>query len=53
MKINYLVLERRKSKQRTEKDRRVNPYLHTEPDERKRERRIVEDGRKEWGKTCY
>ena len=53
MKTNDFMLECRKSKRRTEKDRRVNPYLHSEPDERKRERRIVEDGRKEWGKTCY
>ena len=37
MKINNLVLERRKSKRRTEEDRRVNPYLHSEPDERKKE----------------
>ncbi len=45
MKTNYLVLERRKSKQRTEKDRRVNPYLRTEPDERKKEKRDVKDRR--------
>ncbi len=45
MKTNYLVLERRKSKQRTEIDRRVNPYLHSEPDERKKERRNGKDRR--------
>ncbi len=45
MKTNYLVLERRESKRRTEEDRRVNPYLHSEPDERKRERRDCKDRR--------
>ena len=45
MKTNYLVLECRKSKRRTEKDRRVNPYLYSEPDERKRERRGGKDRR--------
>ncbi len=45
MKTNYLVLERRKSKRRTEKDRRENPYLHSEPDERKKERRDERDRR--------
>ncbi len=45
MKTNYLVLERRKSKRRAETDRRVNPYLHSEPDERKKERRDDKDRR--------
>ncbi len=45
MKTNYLVLERRKSMRRVEKDRRVNPYLHSEPDERKKERRNGKDRR--------
>lgn len=47
MKTNYLVLERRKSKRRAVEDRRVNPYLHTDPDERKRERRDGKDRRME------
>lgn len=45
MKTNYLVLERRKSIRRTERDRRENPYLHSDPDERKRERRYGKDRR--------
>ena len=47
MKTNYLVLERRESKRRTEEDRRVNPYLHTYPEERKKERRDDKDRRME------
>ncbi len=43
MKTNYLVLERRKSKRRAEKDRRVNPHLLSAADELKKERRDVKD----------
>ena len=45
MKTNYLVLERRKLKRRVETGRRVNPYLLSEPDERKKERRDGKDRR--------
>jgi hypothetical protein len=39
MKTNDAEAKRRKSKRRCEKNRRVNPFLYSEPDERKKERR--------------
>ncbi len=45
MKGNYMEHERRKAERRNVKDRRINPYIHSTPDERKVERRDSKDRR--------